>query len=917
MKSIILKITILVCVSIFAGIVLGAKVSTKDLQPASLSGGEITIIDTWTANQKTDLDPNWISNVRQGMAEHEYHAGLNAEGLQAPNRVHNLRTYFDDTGIHVSDRTTKESVELLGLKTLGMGRGEVLSKVEPKGVIHHDKNRVEIRRVGFTEWYINSEEGLEHGFTIPKRPKGKGDLRLELSVTQAKARLENDTVVFTTSTGRQLQYGGIKAYDTAGKTLPAYITVPSPDRLIIAVDDRGASYPIVVDPFLTATDGAMIESDQQWAHMGFSVSSTGDVNGDGYGDIIVGVPGYDNGESVEGIALVFLGSASGITGTNPSNAHAMIEGNQIGAGMGNSVASAGDVNGDGYGDIIVGATLYDNGETDEGAAFVFLGSASGVTGTNPSNAHAMLESNQADAWMGQSVASAGDVNGDGYDDVIVGVRYYDNTETDEGAAFVFLGSASGITGTNPSNAHSMLVPNQYYAVMCIVGSAGDVNDDGYDDIIVGAALYNDGETDEGAAFVFLGSASGVTGTGPSDAHAMIESNQAFATMGWSVASAGDVNGDGYDDIIVGAGYYSSGEASEGAAFVFLGSASGITGTNPLNAHAMIQGNQANAYMGSSVGFAGDVNGDGYDDVIVGAFFYNNGEADEGAAFVFLGGASGITGTGPSNAHAMIESDQASSQMGYCVASAGDVSGDGNDDIIIGAPNYQNSELNEGAAFVFLGSPSGIIVSPANHAPVANPQAITVDEDSTNNPIVLTGSDADSDPLTYTVPGDPANGTLTGTAPNLFYTPDANYYGTDTFTFNVNDGFVDSPGATVTITISPINDVPVANPLSVTIDEDSTDNPIVLTGSDADGDPLSYNVTSNPSNGTLSGTAQNLFYTPDANYAGTDTFTFRVNDGTVNSNNATVSITISATGGGGGGDGGGGGGGGCFISTMKF
>jgi hypothetical protein len=112
---------------------------------------------------------------------------------------------------------TKESMELIGLRTRGMGRGAALSKVDPKGVIHHEKNRVEIRHVGLTEWYINSAKGLEHGFTIPERPKGKGDLRLELSVTQGKARLDDDTVVFTTSTGRQLQYGGIKAYDTAGK----------------------------------------------------------------------------------------------------------------------------------------------------------------------------------------------------------------------------------------------------------------------------------------------------------------------------------------------------------------------------------------------------------------------------------------------------------------------------------------------------------------------------------------------------------------------------------------------------------------------------------------------------------------------------------------------------------------------------
>ena len=128
--------------------------------------------------------------------------------------------------------------------------------------------------------------------------------------------------------------------------------------------------------------------------------------------------------------------------------------------MGCSVSGAGDVNGDGYADVIVGAPCYDAGETDEGAAFVFLGSASGITGTDPSNAHATLQSNQASALMGASVSGAGDVNGDGYADVIVGAYRYDAGETDEGAAFVFLGSASGITGTDPSNAHATLQSNQ-------------------------------------------------------------------------------------------------------------------------------------------------------------------------------------------------------------------------------------------------------------------------------------------------------------------------------------------------------------------------------------------------------------------------------------------------------------------------
>ena len=226
---------------------------------------------------------------------------------------------------------------------------------------------------------------------------------------------------------------------------------------------------------------------------------------------------------------MFFGSYAGITGTDPSNADAMIEGNQSSALMGSSVASAGDVNGDGYGDVIIGAYQYDSGVTDEGAAFVFLGSAAGITGTNPSNAHAMIESNQANAYMGYSVASAGDVNGDGYGDVIVGAYLYDNGENNEGAAFVFLSSASGITSTNPLNADAMIEGNQSDAQMGYsVASAGDVNGDGYGDVIVGAHWYDNGEIDEGAAFVYIGGALGITGTDLSNADAVLESNQAVA-----------------------------------------------------------------------------------------------------------------------------------------------------------------------------------------------------------------------------------------------------------------------------------------------------------------------------------------------------------------------------------------------------
>ncbi|PXA05145.1 hypothetical protein DDZ13_04070 [Coraliomargarita sinensis] len=185
----------------------------------------------------------------------------------------------------------------------------------------------------------------------------------------------------------------------------------------------------------------------------------------------------------------------------------------------------------------------------------------------------------------------------------------------------------------------------------------------------------------------------------------------------------------------------------------------------------------------------------------------------------------------------------------------------------------------------------ITVNAVNDAPVADDQSVSTNEDS-SVAVTLTASDGEGDLLTYTVVTVPTNGTLSGTAPDLTYTPDANYSGSDSFTFKANDGSVDSNTATVSLMVNAVNDAPVADDQSLATDED-TDLAVTLTASDTDGDTLTYTVVTAPSNGVLSGTAPNLTYSPNSNYNGSDSFTFKANDGAVDSNTATVSITVVA------------------------
>ena len=486
---------------------------------------------------------------------------------------------------------------------------------------------------------------------------------------------------------------------------------------------------------LNGSNGFVLNGVSATDYSGASVSIAGDINGDGIDDLVIGAPYASTGADYAGASYVVFGSDQGFP--SPLNLSSLdgnngfvVNGANASDYSGASVSAAGDINGDGIDDLVIGAPGSSPGEYYAGASYVVFGSdldwdsALELSSLDGNNGF-VINGVGANDNSGTSVSTAGDINGDGIDDLIIGAPYaggYAGT----GAAYVVFGRASDenwgsaleLSSLDGSNGFTISGVNAGSTLGISVSAAGDVNNDNIDDLIIGAIFASNDAGATGAAYVVFGSdenwsspfnLSGLDGNNGF----VINGVSAGDNTGIAVGAAGDINVDGEDDLIIGAALADPNGESSGASYVVFGGSEGWS--SPLNLSGLngnngfvINGESAGDYSGISVSPAGDINADNMDDLVIGAALADPNGEDSGAGYVVFGSDQGWAGTlnlsSLNGANGFVFNGvNAGDSAGISVGKAGDINGDGFDDLVTGAMLADPNGLDSGTSYIIFGS----------------------------------------------------------------------------------------------------------------------------------------------------------------------------------------------------------------------
>jgi MYXO-CTERM domain-containing protein len=562
----------------------------------------------------------------------------------------------------------------LSLASWGRVGSLVATEAEPPRV---GSGRTEYARAGLIEWYRGDRQRLEQGFDVLERPPGHGPLLFVLGLVGLDARLRADGGVSLVGGPSVCVLDGLAAFDATGRSLP--VRFDAGGAVTIVVDDRNAVYPLLVDPYLSASPLWSADGAQPHEGIGSSLASAGDVDGDGYDDLLLGRPGWEGGQIGEGAAMVFAGGIGG-----PAAAPMWtVEGDQDYAWFGFSVAGVGDLDLDGYDDVLVGAPGFDGDVADEGTVRLFRGGPAGLSTTPDWEALGGFES----GYFGRSVSAAGDTDGDGFLDVAVGAPGVDLTGVPGGAVFVFTGSPSGLP---PTASWSWTVPVDGAQLGFAVAGAGDVDGDGFSDLVVGAPGFSFPESAEGGVFVFHGSPIGL----PLVPDWSFEPDVPATRFGAAVSIAGDYDADGFSDVVIG-GPGGGTLPAAGAIWVFAGAPSGLAAAPMWTTSGGLDG----TFLGAAVAAAADLDGDGFDDLVIGAPLADHPlMGDRGSIQIVPGGVGGL---GALDGHTVWGSWPAG-HFGADVVGLGDLDQDSLGDVLIGEPFADTPVLHGGTARVLTG-----------------------------------------------------------------------------------------------------------------------------------------------------------------------------------------------------------------------